>query len=941
MANYNLTNQPISASFQQLLQKDNDTNYLVDGTGSIVDSLEITGSLTASFFKGDGSALTNLPLDDTGSFLVTSSFDTGSREQTFTKADGTTYTNIIPGGGSSETGSLIETASVSDATITFTKGDGQTFDVTVNNVVNATSASHAEHSDTTQEVIINVKNTSGGTLAIGTPVYATGVTGDNINVSAADYSSASTMPAIAVLQEELTNNASGEATVSGKIIGVNTSGFTAGRNIYVNGSGTFTDTKPTGSNLIQNIGVVGKVNASEGEIIIQGSGRSNDLPNITDGYGWFGNSDGVPTAQTTASFAKTDIDNTFSGTQNFENISVSGTGSFGRINSVTGSAKIIGDAFVVVNADTPTLRYAGLQVYDSGSSSTASIEWDGGNDSWILVEEGGQSSFLLTGPTGSKGSEVNLTENTIPKAGEHRQLVDSIISDDGANVTVSGNINVTGNYNGFDSGSFALLGASNTFTGGTQVADSANGLFYSKPDYPSSGFQQKKLWDLNSQNIPVGTGTYNIYQNSFTHFGGYGRYYENGSYLFEAYDGGSYNYGNEISFNGGGTQLFTIASGSGGLSSGNHAKIVIQDDYNTKTSIDIQSQGINIGNSTNGRLVATDGINIGSTSSPVTLNSSGLTVNSTTTAWTGDLDITGNLTVTGTIGGIDSGSFALLNAANTFTAGPQLVSGSSGYVTQQFTAPSANNEYAQTTVVGASNGGTAYNRVFQGVMDYSNFGLPYLEDAFAIEYFDGFGYNYGSQFYLNGKSTELAVTPNGGGSGNQAKIKLTDIGDSTSNLDLKATTLSLGTNTAVTSTALGNNSNTTIIQGNEVNFNGNTHTFSNSTVISGSVQSAVDTLTISSNTASLDFNGPQLQILELVSGSETRIEATNVKDGVTINLQVKQPGSGFGTVVIPNFPFKEPADNAYTASAQSDAIDILTFIRYNTNDIYVANVKNF
>ena len=140
MANYNLTNQPISASFQQLLQKDNDTNYLVDGTGSIVDSLEITGSLTASFFKGDGSALTNLPLDDTGSFLVTSSFDTGSREQTFTKADGTTYTNTIPAGTSSETGSLITTASVVDATITYTKGDGTTFTNTINNVVNATSA---------------------------------------------------------------------------------------------------------------------------------------------------------------------------------------------------------------------------------------------------------------------------------------------------------------------------------------------------------------------------------------------------------------------------------------------------------------------------------------------------------------------------------------------------------------------------------------------------------------------------------------------------------------------------------------------------------------------------------------------------------------------------------------------------------------------------------
>jgi hypothetical protein len=709
------------------------------------------------------------------------------------------------------------------------------------------------------------------------------------------------MPAIGLLEETLTNNAVGRAIINGRLKNVDTSGLSAGANIFVNGAGTLTVNKPTGSDEIQSIGVAGKISVTEGEIIIQGAGRVNALPNLTEGYIWVGETDASAEEFSTGSIAFINKDNTFTGTQNFNNISVSGTGSFGRIEAVTGSAKIIGDAFVVVNADTPTLRYAGLQVYDSGSSSTASIEWDGGNDSWILVEEGGQSSFLLTGPTGSKGSEVNLTENTLPKAGVHRQLVDSIISDDGANVTVSGNINVTGNYNGFDSGSFALLGASNTFTGGTQVADSANGLFYSKPDYPSSGFVQKKLWDLNSQNIPVQSGVYNIYQNSFTHFNGYGRWYENGSYLFEAYDGGSYNYGNEISFNGGGTQLFAIASGSGGLGSGN----------------------------------------IGSTSSPVNISSSGLIVSSSTTGWNGNLDITGNLTVTGTIGGIDSGSFALKNAANTFTAGPQLVSGSTGYVTQQFTAPAANNEYPQTTVVGASNGGTAYNRVFQGVMDYSNFGLPYLEDAFAIEYFDSLSYGYGSQFYLNGKSTELGVTPNGGGSSNIAKIKLQDVGDNTSNMELKATTLSLGTNTNVLSTGLGNNSNTTIIQGNNVNFNGNTHTFNNSTVISGSVQSAVDTISIASNTASLDFNGPQLQTLELVSGSETRLEATNTKDGVTINLQVKQPSVGFGTLVIPNFPFKEPADNAYTASQAVDAIDILTFIRYNTNDIFVANVKNF
>jgi hypothetical protein len=66
MANYNLTNQDISASFQQILQKNDDNGYLVNGTGSIVEDLTVSGSISASYFVGDGSGLTNLP---TGSDL--------------------------------------------------------------------------------------------------------------------------------------------------------------------------------------------------------------------------------------------------------------------------------------------------------------------------------------------------------------------------------------------------------------------------------------------------------------------------------------------------------------------------------------------------------------------------------------------------------------------------------------------------------------------------------------------------------------------------------------------------------------------------------------------------------------------------------------------------------------------------------------------------------
>jgi hypothetical protein len=56
-------------------------------------------------------------------------------------------------------------------------------------------------------------------------------------------------------------------------------------------------TKPTGTNLIQNIGKVGRVNSSNaGSIVVSSILRTNDLPNIAQNNIWLGNSSSVPTA---------------------------------------------------------------------------------------------------------------------------------------------------------------------------------------------------------------------------------------------------------------------------------------------------------------------------------------------------------------------------------------------------------------------------------------------------------------------------------------------------------------------------------------------------------------------------------------------------------------------------------------------------------------------
>ena len=590
----------MSSKNKSQLRTENSNNFPNNNTGFITPEKlrSFNGDMIDSMLiSADSSSFITNPLND--NLQVNGNITASGHISASTYyGDGSNLSGVAT---TIDTGSFFTTGSVSDATLTFTQGDGSTVVLEVDNVSSSLEA---------QDLFVNVKNTSGSPISKGLAVHATGVTGENVNIELADSSNSANMPAIGILNETLADQAVGKAIISGRIKNIDTSGLVAGASVYVNGSGTLTSTKPTGSDLIQNIGICGKVNATEGEIIVEGSGRTNDLPNITEGYIWVGDSNGVPEEFSTGSIAFTNKNNTFTGTQNFNNISVSGTGSFGRIESVTGSAKIIGDAFVVVNADTPTLRYAGLQVYDSGSSSTASLEWDGDKDSWILVEEGGQSSFILTGPTGSKGSEVDLTNNKLPKAGVHRQLVNSNITDDGSTVTIGSDLNVTGTYKGFDSGSFAILNQANTFTAGPQQISGSWGFLTQTFDIPGSG-QEKKLIDVKSANIN-GVAYNRVFQ-GFADYPGFGDAYKD-YFAIEYYNSTSYNFGSEFSINGLITTQLTIASGSNSF---NGARFRTQDNNNGTTTADIRGNTINLGSGG-----GSNSINIGRSASTTYLNGS-------------------------------------------------------------------------------------------------------------------------------------------------------------------------------------------------------------------------------------------------------------------------------------------------------------------------------
>ena len=325
-----------------------------------------------------------------------------------------------------------------------------------------------------------IKNNTAGTLFKGTPVHIEASSGSVALVIASSASVENTMPAHGVLNQTISASQEGEATIIGNINGVDTSAFSTGDIIYVGPFGAYTNVKPTGSDvLIQDLGVVKQVDPTNGDGEIFGTGRFANLPNLQSEYVWVGNSDDVPTAVTesslnvgtaqTASLAL-DVDN--AANINIASITASNasftSASIGYLESITGSAKIIGDAFIILNNDTPTERYAGLIVIDSGSvGASASFQFDGQTNDWFYEYTGSDPlnfGVAMFGPEyNTKGSPTYLSNNTIPKGDGGHHLNDSIMSDDGSTVTVAGNL--TGN----------VITANTNFAGNlVGVADSAS-----------------------------------------------------------------------------------------------------------------------------------------------------------------------------------------------------------------------------------------------------------------------------------------------------------------------------------------------------------------------------------------------------------------------------------------------------------------------------------
>ena len=190
---------------------------------------------------------------------------------------------------------------LSDGSLTTPVTDGDT--VTINGTTDEIEVSVGTDSvtiglpdevttDVNGAIHVKGKNESGATITKGTPVYISGQSGSGqeFTVDVADADDSAKMPAVGIAYADSNNNSQITIVTHGKFIGIDTSSFTVGDDLYISTTGTLTNTAPTGeASGIQKIAKVIRVHPSDGQIYVMGASRTNATPNLDDGDIFIGN----------------------------------------------------------------------------------------------------------------------------------------------------------------------------------------------------------------------------------------------------------------------------------------------------------------------------------------------------------------------------------------------------------------------------------------------------------------------------------------------------------------------------------------------------------------------------------------------------------------------------------------------------------------------------
>jgi hypothetical protein len=109
-----------------------------------------------------------------------------------------------------------------------------------------------------------------------------------------------------------------------------------------------------------------------------------------------------------------------------------------------------------------------------------------------------------------------------------------------------------------------------------------------------------------------------------------------------------------------------------------------------------------------------------------------------------------------------------------------------------------------------------------------------------------------------------------------------------------------------------------------------------SIVTTGSVQGNIPEIVVASNTASLDLTLGNFFKLQLVDNENIHFEINNILPGQTANIVIYTAVSGtlsFSDNIL------QPQETMYTPS-EFVTKDILTLLSFDSNEIFVAGIKN-
>jgi hypothetical protein len=268
-------------------------------------NITTAGNISAGYFLGDGSQLTNVSATAFGTIAVAGQSnvvaDSSNDLLTFVAGSGMTITTdsatdtitftSTGGYGNVEVANFLANGYGSNTISTtgnITAGNTIVNGVSFNTagttspnageiVYNSNYGAHQQGLNGSnviimgQDLVAYVNNAEANTLLKGEVVYIYSATGDKASVKRAlNTSDATSGKTLGIVKSDIAAGALGYVTTQGVVNGLNLGSYTAGDSLYLsNVAGTFTNVKPSAPEHIVFIGVVEKANAGNGQVLVR------------------------------------------------------------------------------------------------------------------------------------------------------------------------------------------------------------------------------------------------------------------------------------------------------------------------------------------------------------------------------------------------------------------------------------------------------------------------------------------------------------------------------------------------------------------------------------------------------------------------------------------------------------------------------------------------